>query len=158
MIPEAGLLALLLALCLTMLLSVIPLIGSYTGNINLMNQARSLTYGQFVLTFFAFSCLVWAFLTDDFSVDYVAKHSNSLLPIRYKISATWGGHEGSLLLWMLTLSGWMAAVALRSRRLPLELTARVLLSLGMVSVGFLLFMIMIIMALVMVYKLLVLRH
>ena len=142
MIPESGLLALILALCLSVLLSIIPLVGSYTANVRWMNQARSLTYGQFFLIFYAFCCLAWAFMTDDFSVDYVARHSNSLLPVQYKFSATWGGHEGSLLLWILTLAGWMAAVALRSRRLPLELSARVLSVMGMISVGFLLFMIL----------------
>ncbi|MDP0562767.1 MAG: heme lyase CcmF/NrfE family subunit [Candidatus Endonucleobacter sp. (ex Gigantidas childressi)] len=142
MIPETGLLALLVALCLTVLLSIIPLIGSYTGNVQWMNQARSLAYGQFTLILYAFCCLVWAFMSDDFSVDYVARNSSSLLPMRYKFSAAWAGHEGSLLLWMLTLAGWMAAVALRSSRLPLELSARVLSVMGMISVGFLLFMIL----------------
>ncbi len=142
MIPETGLLALILALCLSVLLAVMPLVGSYNGNVRWMNQARSLAYGQFIFIAYAFGCLAWAFMTDDFSVDYVARHSNSLLPVQYKFSATWGGHEGSLLLWILTLAGWMAAVALKSRRIPLELSARVLSVMGMISVGFLLFMLL----------------
>ncbi|WP_263080314.1 heme lyase CcmF/NrfE family subunit [Endozoicomonas sp. Mp262] len=142
MVPELGLLALILALCLSLVLSVIPLAGSYTGNRRWMQQARPLAYGQCLFVLFAFLCLVWSFLTDDFSVDYVARHSNSLLPTQYKVSATWGGHEGSLLLWVLTLTGWMAVVALKSRRLPLELAARVLSVMAMVSIGFLLFMLL----------------
>lgn len=139
MVAEVGLLALIIALCLSFLLSIFPLVGSYTGNIRLMNQARFLSWGLFVFVSFSFSCLVWAFFTDDFSVDYVARHSNSLLPVQYKLSATWGGHEGSLLLWLLILVGWMAMVALRCYRLPPELFARVLSVMGMVTVGFLLF-------------------
>ncbi|WP_067519152.1 heme lyase CcmF/NrfE family subunit [Endozoicomonas ascidiicola] len=139
MVAEVGLLALSIALCLSLLLSILPLWGSFNGNLRLMNQARPLTWGFFVFVAFSFGCLIWTFVTDDFSVDYVAKHSNSLLPLQYKITATWGGHEGSLLLWVLILAGWMAAVALKSYRLPPELSARVLSVMGMVSVGLLLF-------------------
>ncbi len=139
MIAEAGLLSLVLALCLSIILSIVPMAGSYNGNIRWMNQARALSYGVFGFILVSFLCLVWAFVTDDFSVDYVAKHSNSLLPMQYKVSATWGGHEGSLLLWVLILTGWMAAVALKSHRLPAELSARVLSVMGMIAVGFLLF-------------------
>ncbi|USE38612.1 heme lyase CcmF/NrfE family subunit [Endozoicomonas sp. SCSIO W0465] len=139
MVAEAGLLALIIALCLSVLLSIFPLVGSYTGNIRLMNQARSLSWGVFAFVSFSFLCLVWAFITDDFSVDYVARHSNSLLPVPYKVSATWGGHEGSLLMWVLILVGWIAMVALKSYRLPPELSARVLSVMGMITVGFLLF-------------------
>lgn len=139
MIPESGLIALILALCLSVVLSVMPLVGSYTGNIRWMKQGRPLVYGQFALIFYAFACLVWAFLNDDFSLAYVAQNSNSLLPVQYKFSATWGGHEGSLLLWLLILAGWMVAVALNSDKLPLVLLSRVLAVMGMVSVGFLLF-------------------
>ncbi|MGB1271446.1 MAG: cytochrome c biogenesis protein CcsA, partial [Endozoicomonas sp.] len=139
MVAEAGLLALVLGLSLSFLLSVLPLAGSYNGNLRWMNQARSLSYGLFSLVSFSFICLVWSFVTDDFSVDYVARHSNSLLPMEYKVSAAWGGHEGSLLLWVLILTVWMAMVALKSHRLPPELSARVLSVMGMISVGFLLF-------------------
>ncbi|MDD7805565.1 MAG: heme lyase CcmF/NrfE family subunit [Endozoicomonas sp. (ex Botrylloides leachii)] len=140
MVPELGLFLLILALCLAVTLFFIPLTGSYTGNINWMQQARPLVYGQFLLILSAFGCLIASFVGDDFSVAYVANHANSLLPLQYKISATWGGHEGSLLLWVLILAGWMAAIALSSRRLPLVFSARVLSIMGMISAGFLLFM------------------
>ena len=139
MVPEVGLLALIVALCLSLVLSIFPLIGSYSGDLRLMSQARVLSFGLLVFVALSFACLVWAFVSDDFSVDYVARHSNSLLPWQYKISATWGGHEGSLLLWVLILVGWMAAVARKSSHLPPELVARVLAVMGMVTVGFLLF-------------------
>ena len=139
MVPEVGLLALIVALCLSLVLSIFPLIGSYSGDLRLMSQARVLSFGLLVFVALSFACLVWAFVSDDFSVDYVARHSNSLLPWQYKISATWGGHEGSLLLWVLILVGWMAAVARKSNHLPPELVARVLAVMGMVTVGFLLF-------------------
>ena len=139
MAAEIGLVSLILAMCLTVILSVLPLAGSFNGNLRWMAQGRSLSYGTFLFVLLAFFCLLWAFLTDDFSVTYVANHSNTLLPVQYKISAVWGGHEGSLLLWILILTGWMAMVALKSHRLPPELAARVLSVLGMVSLGFLLF-------------------
>ena len=139
MVAEVGLLALIIALCLSLVLSIFPLIGSYSGDLRLMGQARFLCVGLLVFVALSFACLVWAFISNDFSVDYVARHSNSLLPLQYKISATWGGHEGSLLLWVLILVGWMAAVAGKSDHLPPELVARVLAVMGMVTVGFLLF-------------------
>ena len=139
MVPEVGLLALIVALCLSLVLSIFPLIGSYSGDLRLMSQARVLSFGLLVFVALSFACLVWAFVSDDFSVGYVARHSNRLLPWQYKISATWGGHEGSLLLWVLILVGWMAAVARKSNHLPPELVARVLAVMGMVTVGFLLF-------------------
>ncbi len=142
MVPEVGLLALIVALCLSLVLSIFPLIGSYSGDLRLMSQARVLSFGLLLFVALSFACLVWAFVSDDFSVDYVARHSNSLLPWQYKISATWGGHEGSLLLWVLILVGWMAAVARKSNHLPPELVARVLAVMGMVTVGFLLFTVM----------------
>ena len=142
MLAETGLFALILALALSLILSLMPIIGSFTGNLRWMNQARSLTYGVFGFVLVSFICLVTLFVGDDFSVVYVAGHSNSLLPLQYKISAVWGGHEGSLLLWILILAGWMALVALKSQRLPIELSARVLSVLGMVCLGFLLFILL----------------
>ena len=139
MAAELGLVSLILAMCLTVILSILPLAGSFNGNLRWMAQGRSLSYGTFLFVLFSYFCLLWAFLTDDFSVTYVANHSNTLLPVQYKFSAVWGGHEGSLLLWILILTGWMAMVALKSHRLPPELAARVLSVLGMVSLGFLLF-------------------
>ena len=118
MYPELGQLALILALLLAVLLSVVPLAGSLTGRNNLQAFARPLASGVFVFVGLAFAVLTHAFVTDDFSVAYVANNSNSLLPWYYKFSAVWGGHEGSLLLWILMLAGWTLAVAIFSRRLP----------------------------------------
>ena len=97
--------------------------------------------GQFAFLAFAFGCLTWAFLRDDFSVAYVAGNSNSALPWYYKFSAVWGAHEGSLLLWALILGGWTFAVSIFSRQLPEVMLARVLAVMGMISTGFLLFLI-----------------
>jgi cytochrome c-type biogenesis protein CcmF len=107
-----------------------------------METGRVFAIGQFAFISVAFICLAISFLEDDFSVQYVAGHSNSLLPEIYKVSAVWGGHEGSLLLWALTLAGWTLAVVLFSRQLPREMLARVLAIMGMISVGFLLFILM----------------
>jgi cytochrome c-type biogenesis protein CcmF len=101
--------------------------------------ARPLALLQFVLVALSFACLAYAFLNNDFSVKYVANHSNSLLPKQYQFAAVWGGHEGSLLLWMLMLTGWAAAVALFSQTLPLVMVARVLGVMGLITVGFMLF-------------------
>lgn len=137
--PELGLFALILATCLAILQSVAPLFGSYSGRLPWMAAGKWLAAGQFVFVLLSFICLVVAFLTDDFTVSYVANNSNSLLPDIYKLTATWAGHEGSLLLWILTLAGWGMVVSVRCDKLPPELSARVLSVLGMVSVGFLLF-------------------
>ncbi|MET4709143.1 c-type cytochrome biogenesis protein CcmF [Endozoicomonas sp. NE43] len=142
MIPELGLLALILATCLAILQSILPLVGSFTGQVRWMQTGKNLAIGQFFMVLLSFICLVYAFLTNDFSVSYVASNSSTLLPVIYKITATWGGHEGSLLLWILTLVGWGMAIALRSEKLPLVLSSRVLAVLGMVSVGFLLFILL----------------
>lgn len=142
MSPELGLFALILATCVAVLQSIVPLVGSFNGRLGWMATGKTLATGQFALVLISFLCLVNAFIVDDFSVQYVASNSNSLLPMIYKITATWGGHEGSLLLWILTLSGWTFAVALRSDKLPVELSSRVLAVLGMVSVGFLLFILL----------------
>src|SRR5690554_4294351 len=139
MVPELGHLALLLELVLSAALFVLPLLGAWRGNLPLMLAGRSLASGVFLLVLLAFACLWWAFVKDDFTVAYVANHSNSLMPVYYKISAIWGGHEGSLLLWILMLSGWTFAVVLFSRSLPVDMQARVLSVLGFVAVGFLSF-------------------
>lgn len=137
--PEMGQFALILALCLCAALFVLPLSGAYLGSSVLMQSGRSLATGFFVFVAFAFLCLLYSFLHDDFSVKYVASNSNSLLPVHYKVSAIWGGHEGSLLLWILMLAGWTFAVAIFSKSLPLDMQARVLSILGFVAVGFLSF-------------------
>ncbi|MFT5579494.1 MAG: cytochrome c-type biogenesis protein CcmF, partial [Paraglaciecola psychrophila] len=139
MIPEYGHFALIIALSLALLQSVVPLWGAIRGNHYLMSMARSLALGQFLFIALSFAALVYAFLTDDFSVALAANHSNTLLPVIYKICAVWGNHEGSLLLWVLLLSLWTVAVALFSRQLPEDMVARVLSVMGMISVGFLLF-------------------
>lgn len=137
--PELGQLALILSLCLSLLLGTLPLIGSYSHQQGWQALARPLAAGQFVFMLLAFLILVNAFITDDFSVAYVANNSNTQLPIIYKITAVWGGHEGSMLLWTLTLSGWTVAVAAFSKALPRLVVARVLAVMGLIGIGFLLF-------------------
>ncbi len=139
MIPELGHFALILALCMSLCLALVPLWGSLVGHRGAMVLAPSLAVGFFVFSAISFSILTWAFLQDDFSVALVASHSNSLLPPWFKFSAVWGNHEGSLLLWILVLAGWTAAVALFSQQLPLVMHARVLAVMGWIAVGFLLF-------------------
>lgn len=139
MIPEYGHFALILALALAILQSVLPLWGAYRSNYQLMALSRSLAAGHFTFVAIAFAVLCYAFLSDDFSVVIVASHSNSQLPDMYKFSAVWGNHEGSLLLWVLILAGWSLAVAIFSRQLPVDMLARVLSVMGMIAVGFLLF-------------------
>lgn len=140
MLPELGHFSLILALCLCMVLGTLPLLGAARGNPLLMGLARPLVAGVFVFIGLAYVLLTYSFAIDDFSISYVQQHSNSLLPFRYKLTAVWGGHEGSFLLWTFMLAGWMLAVALFSRSMPLEFVARVLGVLGLLSVGYLLFM------------------
>ena len=139
MLPELGQFALILALMLSLVQFVLPILGAHTGNRALMAVARPAAAGQFVFVAFAFGTLTWAFLSQDFSVAYVAQNSNLVLPWYYRLSAVWGAHEGSLLLWILILNIWTIAVAVLSRRLPEDFMSRVLGVLGFVSVGFLLF-------------------
>jgi cytochrome c-type biogenesis protein CcmF len=142
MIPELGHLALILALVIAVIQASFPLLGSLSGNRAWMEMARPLAYGQFALIAIAFAALIQAFLTSDFSVRYVAENSNSLLPDIYKVSAVWGGHEGSLLLWALMMAAWGLAVAAFSGNLPQRVIARVISVQGMIAVGFLLFMLL----------------
>jgi len=142
MIPELGHLALILALFLALALALLPTVGVIRGSALLMHSARSLAAGLMVMLSAAFALLAHAFLNNDFSVAIVAAQSNSQLPWFYQFSAVWGGHEGSLLLWVWILSLWTLAVALFSRQLPLDLVARVLAVMGAVAVGFLLFMLL----------------
>jgi cytochrome c-type biogenesis protein CcmF len=143
MIPELGHFALILATIVALIQGVLPLTGTYLPSrslqITLQSLARPMAILQFVLVALSFAALATAFLTNDFSVTYVAQHSNSLLPKPYQFAAVWGGHEGSLLLWVLMLALWSMAVALFSKSLPLDMVARVLSVLGLISVGFLLF-------------------
>ena len=136
---ELGHLALILALLVALVQGVLPLIGAQRGRAAWVALARPAAQTQFVLVALAFAALAQAFVTSDFSVAYVAQHSNSKLPTAFKFAATWGGHEGSLLLWLLMLNGWAFAVSLLSRGLPDDMVARVLAVLGLVSFGFGLF-------------------
>ncbi|WBS00976.1 heme lyase CcmF/NrfE family subunit [Pseudoduganella sp. SL102] len=142
MLPEIGNYALMLALALALVQGIVPLVGAQRADARWMAVARPATFAQVGFSTLAFACLASAFVQHDFSVLYVAQHSNSLLPWYYRVTATWGGHEGSLLLWTWMLGAWSAAVALFSRRLPGDVVARVLAVLGLVSTGFLLFMLL----------------
>ena len=142
MIPELGHFALILALCLALIQATIPMIGSIKGVTPWMQLARRAAWGHFVFMLIAFAALTNAFINNDFSLAYVAQNSNSALPIEYRISAVWGAHEGSLLLWGFILSVWAVAVASFSRSLPLDTVARVLSVMGLISIGFLLFMLL----------------
>ncbi|HSN45440.1 MAG TPA: heme lyase CcmF/NrfE family subunit [Casimicrobiaceae bacterium] len=140
MIPEIGHFALILALLLATVLGTLPLVGAQRGVDAWMAVARPAAKGLFLFVVVAWCCLAYSFATSDFSVVNVATNSNTQLPLEYKIAASWGSHEGSMLLWVLMLTGWTAAVAMFSRHLPEEMVARVLGVMGLVSVGFLLFM------------------
>ena len=140
MSPELGHLAVIAALCLSFFQAIIPMAGSFVGHRSWMRLGHSLALGQFVFLGLAFVCLISVFIQDDFSVAYVANNSNTLLPLHYKVSAVWGAHEGSLLLWTLILAGWSGAIALFSGHMPQTFSARVLSILGFISLGFLLFL------------------
>jgi len=139
MIPEIGHFALILALSLAVCQSVLPMIGAQRNDAAMMSVGRTTAYGQFLFVAISFGCLIWAFVQDDFSVLYVANHSQLSLPVGYKVSAAWSAHEGSLLMWILILAAWTMAVARFSSEVPDVLRARVIGILGLLSVGFLLF-------------------
>ena len=140
MIPELGHFALILALLVALAQGVIPMVGAARRDVAMMALAVPAARTQFALIALAFGCLAYAFVTSDFSVANVAQNSNSHLPLRYRFAATWGSHEGSLLLWSLMLATWGCAVTMFSRHLPQVLRARVLAVMGLVAVGFLLFL------------------
>src|SRR5438552_2772250 len=137
MIPELGQVALCLALVVAIFQTATSLYGAQRGDAALMVFSRPAAQAQGVLVAFAFGCLVYAFVVNDFSVTYVAQNSNSALPLQYRIAGAWGGHEGSLLLWTLMLGVWMSAVSLFSRHLPEEMTALVPGVMGLIGAGFL---------------------
>ena len=141
MIPEIGNFALTIALAVAIILASLPLIGAYKNNLQLMQFSRYAVVAQFLLVLVSFIALAYSFAVDDFSVRYVAANSNSALPMIFKISAVWGAHEGSFLLWILILSLWTVAVAFFSKSLPIAMTSRVLAVMGMLSIGFLLFIV-----------------
>ena len=142
MIAELGHLSVILALALSIAGAVFGLGGAHLGQGRWMQAATSVTYGQLAFAALGFLVLVNAFVTDDFSVAYVARNSNSLLPWQYKVSALWGAHEGSLLLWILIMTLWMSAVAMRGAALPREVLARVLGVMGLLNAGFLSFLLL----------------
>jgi cytochrome c-type biogenesis protein CcmF len=139
MAPELGIFALILAFVLSLSQAFFGLTGAWRGRSAWMAVARPAVTGQFVFVALAFACLAYSFVNNDFSVLYVARNSNSQLPLFYKVAAVWGAHEGSLLLWILILSIWSVAVAAFSRQLPMSFSSRVLGVMGLISAGFMLF-------------------
>ncbi len=142
MIPELGHLSLIMALCMALVQGTVPIAGAIRTVPGWIALARPAAYGQFLFMALAYACLTFTFLTHDFSVAYTAKNSNTALPVLYLISGVWGAHEGSLLLWALTLSIWSALIALFSRNIPDDMVAKVLGVMGLVSIGFSLFLIL----------------
>ena len=142
MIPELGHFALITALTVAIVQGIVPLLGAWRGTPEWTAMAVPATRAQFALVLLAYLCLTWAFVSRDFSVAYVAQNANADLPLFYRISAVWGAHEGSILLWTLILAGWTLAVSIASGSLPEAFRARVLSVMGLVSCGFLLFILM----------------
>ena len=142
MIPEIGQLALLLALAVALVQGSLPIVGAARDRADWMALARPAAQAQCLLVILAFGCLAASFVQNDFSVLNVATNSNSALPLQYRIAASWGSHEGSLLLWVLMLNLWTLAVAACSSHLPQPVVSRILAVMGLVSVGFLLFMLL----------------
>jgi cytochrome c-type biogenesis protein CcmF len=142
MIPELGQVSLIIALCLAGVQAILPLLGAQTGNAGLIAVARPAALGQLLFLILAFIFLLIAFLQNDFSVLYVANNSNTALPTMFKVAAVWGAHEGSLLLWALVMAVWTSAVALFSKTLPDFVVARVLGVMGLIAVGFMLFILL----------------
>lgn len=142
MLAEIGQFALAMACMLSLLQTAYPLYGLYARQQSAIESAKILTFLQFAFVLLAFVILSYLFIINDFTVSYIANNSNSALPWYYRLSAVWGAHEGSLLLWVFLLSLWSAAVALLSKRLPVESIARVLAVLGLLSLGFYLFVLL----------------
>ncbi len=139
MIAEAGHFALWLAVGVSLILGIMPMVGAQRGRADWMALARPTTHALLALIVIAFGCLIASFIRNDFSLLNVASHSNSALPLQYRIAASWGSHEGSLLLWLLMQAGWAWAVATFSRNLPLPVLARILAVMGLLTLSFLLF-------------------
>ena len=142
MIPEFGHYALILALCIAIIQGILPLVGAHQGRREWILLARPAAQTVFLLLAIAFVILAWSFYSNDFSVLYVAEHSNSQMPVIYRLGAVWGGHEGSLLLWIFLLSTWTFLVAQLSKSLDEFMVARVIGVLGLVITGLLLFVLM----------------
>jgi len=142
MIAELGHFSLILVLCICIIQSFLSLVGAQMGIRSWIAMSRPAAIGQFVFMALSFGCLVTAFILNDFSVQYVAMQSNSHLPLQYRISGVWGGHEGSMLLWVMMLSAWTLSVVFFSRNLPDDMAARVIGVMGVVSSGFILFILL----------------
>jgi len=140
MIPEIGQAALIIAFALALIQASLPLVGAQIGKPRWVNLATPVARGQLLFIVIAYACLSYSFLVNDFSVRYVASTSNTALPLIYKISGVWGAHEGSLLLWALLLSAWTVVVSIFSKSIPKIMLARVISVMGMISVGFISFM------------------
>lgn len=139
MVPEIGNFSLIFALVLAFIQVWVSFSGAYSSNELYMKAGISASRGLAIFMFIAFSCLCYSFFVNDFSVLYVASNSNTALPIQYKFAAVWGGHEGSMLLWATTLSAWMLAVTIFSKNLPEVFKARLLGTMGLIAIGFLIF-------------------
>ncbi len=142
MLTEIGHFALILALISALLQVVVPTLGLWRSNFVLSQLSKPLVWMQFFWIAVSFAVLMNAFVLDDFSLKYVANNSNTELPSMFKISAVWGAHEGSLLLWALILAAWSAAVSIFSKRMPDEVLSHILIILGLISIGFLLFLLL----------------
>ncbi|MDP3612220.1 MAG: cytochrome c biogenesis protein CcsA, partial [Rubrivivax sp.] len=142
MIPELGHFALWLAVGVTLALGTVPLVGAQRGRGDWMALARPMSQVLLALITFSFACLVISFVNNDFSVLNVAEHSNSALPMMYRVAASWGSHEGSLVLWLLMQAAWTSAVAVFSRNLPQPMLARILAVMGWLTLTFLLFVLL----------------
>ncbi len=142
MIPEIGHFALIIGLAIAIMQAIFPIMGVRLNKPQWMALARPAARAQFLFLGISFGCLVYAFLSSDFSVKLVANNSHTQMPTIYKVSSVWGNHEGSLLLWAFILSGWGLAVSIFSRSIPPVMLARVMSVMGMAAIGFLLFLIM----------------
>ncbi len=140
MVPELGHFALIVALVIAAVQGIMPLLGASLGGDRWIALSKPIARTQWLFMAFSFACLTYAFVVNDFSVLYVANNSNTQLPLIYRISAVWGAHEGSLLLWALILSTWAAAVTIFSKSIPPAVLARVVSVMGLISVGFMCFM------------------
>ena len=139
MLPEFGFLSLLFATTAALLLSIVPQIGIWRNKPTLTNTAWGLSYCFGIFTSVSIGILAYSFATDDFTLEYVAAHSNSQLPTFFKVAATWGGHEGSILFWLFTLSLWLVAFAFFSRKNDRTFSAQTLSLLGLICLGFAIF-------------------
>ena len=139
MLPEFGFLSLLFATTAALLLSIVPQIGIWRNKPSLTNTAWGLSYCFGIFTSISIGILAYSFATDDFTLEYVAAHSNSQLPTFFKVAATWGGHEGSILFWLFTLSLWLVAFAFFSRKNDRTFSAQTLSLLGLICLGFAIF-------------------